>query len=355
MIAGSLRYPSESVFSGPNSSAAGVNGPARAWTADAEPDRMLLAQLADGRLHSGVDLARKLGVTRAAVWKRIAALAGRGVRLDRIRGRGYRLGRPVELLDAGEILNRLRPDIRRALREVRAEFSLDSTNLALLREADCHGRLLLAEFQTHGRGRRGNQWLSPPASGICMSLGWRLDPIPAGAGALSILTGAAMMRALRLCGMESVGLKWPNDIVFEGRKLGGLLVESRAQHAGPMDVVIGVGINVSLPDDLRIPGDNVPVDLARCCTSPPSRNVLCARMAEALIDMLTALGSGRIGDYFDEWRRHDVGAGRDGALRLGRKVVRGRVLGISDSGMLRMLVGGVEREFSSGDLSLRLR
>jgi BirA family biotin operon repressor/biotin-[acetyl-CoA-carboxylase] ligase len=325
----------------------------RTWTAVAEPDRMLMASLADGRMHSGAQLARFLGVTRAAVWKRVASLEKRGVLLLRVRGRGYRLAQPVEMLDAGVIVEHMRPDTRCILHDVRVEFAIKSTNLELLNRDDSHGCLLLAEYQSGGRGRRGNRWLSPPAAGICMSLGWRFDQAPAAAGALSMLTGAALMRALSRCGIEGAGLKWPNDLVCRGRKLGGLLIESRGQHAGPMDVVIGAGINVSLPGGLRVPGDNEPIDLAGC-GGVTSRNRLAAGIADELVEMLTALDAGNVDTYRETWRRHDLGTGHDGTLRLAGESLTGRVLGVSDAGMLRMRVDGVEREFTAGDLSLRL-
>ena len=320
-----------------------------------DPDRLLLAQLADGGLHSGADLAHLLGVTRTAVWKRLAALAARGVQLDRIRGRGYRLTQPLDLLDAGRIQAGLRADVAAVVREVRVDFFTDSTSRRLLQAPDCHGRILLAEFQTQGRGRRGNTWVSPLGSGICMSLGWRLEAAPAGAGALSILAGAAMMRALLRLDVHGVGLKWPNDLMFQGRKVGGLLIESRAQLAGPMEVVIGVGLNVRLPDGMEVAGDNRPADLSQCCARLPARNEIVVVMVEELIDMLNVLSTGDLGAYREEWRRHDSGVGHAAELRMPAESLHGLVLGISDAGLLRMNVDGVEREFASGDLSLRIR
>ncbi len=296
-----------------------------------------------------------LGVTRTAVWKRLAALTKRGVQLDRIRGRGYRLTQPLDLLDAHRIQAGLRSDVRSGIQEVRVDFFTDSTSQRLLQSADCHGRVWLAEFQTSGRGRRGNTWISPLASGICMSLGWRLEAPPAGAGALSILAGAALMRAMLRMGIRAAGLKWPNDLLYQGRKLGGLLIESRAQQAGPMEIVIGVGLNVRLPQGMEVAGDNQPADLSQCCARLPTRNEIVVVVVEELFDMLTALAAGRISAYREEWRRHDLSIGHAAELRLLSETLHGRVLGISDAGMLRMSVDGVEREFASGDLSLRIR
>ena len=319
-----------------------------------DPDRLLLARLADGGLHSGADLAQMLGVSRTAVWKRLAALMARGVQLDRIRGRGYRLTQPLDLLDTDRIQAGLRPDIGAAVQEVRVDLFTDSTSQRLLQAPDCHGRVMLAEYQTDGHGRRGNAWVSPLASGICMSLGWRFDPVPADASALSILAGAALIRALLRFDICDIGLKWPNDLVFKGGKVGGLLIESRAQLAGPMEVVIGVGLNVRLPHDIKVAGDNRPADLSQCCARLPTRNEIAGAMVEELIDMLTALAAGLTSDYREQWRQHDVGIGHDGVLHMATEILHGRVLGISDAGLLRLSVGGVEREFTSGDLSLRV-
>jgi len=320
-----------------------------------DPDRQLLARLADGGVHSGADLAHMLGVTRTAIWKRLAGLTARGVQLDRIRGHGYRLAHPVDLLDADRIQAGLRPDIRAALQEVRVDFFTDSTSQRLLQAPDCHGRVLLAEFQANGRGRRGTTWISPLASGICLSLGWRLEAAPAGAGALSILAGAALIRALLRIGVRAIGLKWPNDLMYQGCKVGGLLIESRAQLAGPMEIVIGVGLNVRLPRGMAVAGDNQPADLSQCCAHLPTRNEIVVVMVEELIDMLAALAAGTISAYRDEWRQHDLSIGHTAELRMAAETLHGHVLGITDAGMLRMSVNGVEREFASGELSLRLR
>jgi BirA family transcriptional regulator, biotin operon repressor / biotin---[acetyl-CoA-carboxylase] ligase len=318
-----------------------------------DPDRVLLQMLGGGGLHSGEYLARGIGVSRAAVWKRLGKLEARGAPLERVRGRGYRLRHAVELLDPDRIGRTLRPDVGAALR-IAVSFATDSTNRRLLEAPECHGAVLAAEFQDSGRGRRGNTWISPIASGICLSLGWRFDTVFPDSAALSILAGAAVARALHRVGAHDVGLKWPNDLVCGGGKLGGLLIESRAQFGGAMDVVIGVGINVRLPGALHVTGDNRPVDLAACGSGTPSRNELMVFLLEELVDMLHALAAGRTLDHLEFWRRHDAGAGREAELRLGTEVIRGRVLGISDQGLLRLAVGGTEREFASGELSLRL-
>jgi BirA family biotin operon repressor/biotin-[acetyl-CoA-carboxylase] ligase len=319
-----------------------------------DPDRRLLGLLADGALHSGQELARKLDVTRAAVWKRVRILERRGVPVERARGRGYRLSQAMDLLDQDAILRRLPAPMRGRVR-MDVRLCADSTNRIVLDANDCDGLVVLAEYQSAGRGRRGKRWLSPLGSGICLSLGWRLDPVPAGAGALSILAGAAVVRALERAGARGLGVKWPNDVVCDHGKVGGLLIESRAQLGGAMEVVIGVGINVQLPGTLIVNGDNRPADLAACCPRRPERSALAALLVEALMDMLSELAAGRTAAYLDLWRARDVGVGREARLHVATGTLHGRVLGISDAGLLRLDLGGAVREFASGDLSLRLR
>src|SRR5690606_32300852 len=133
-----------------------------------DPDRAILRQLSDGGFHSGEELARNLGVSRAAVWKRIRRLAGFGLEFRGVRGRGYHLAEPVDLLDAEAI----RAALGSPVSGLEVLFDTPSTNQRLLDASGMHGRVVLAEYQHAGRGRRGRRWVCPPCSGICLSVGW---------------------------------------------------------------------------------------------------------------------------------------------------------------------------------------
>lgn len=320
--------------------------------------RHILAALADGEFHSGQQLADRTGVSRSAIWKHVRGLAALGLDLERVRGRGYRLPAPLELLDAGAILERLEPAARRAVSRPEILFETASTNQYLLEELDrgtVHGRAVLAEYQTAGRGRGENRWLAGPATGLCLSLGWHYAAAPASLTALSLATGVALIEALEQAGCRAARLKWPNDVVADGAKLAGILIESRAQGGGACDVVIGIGVNVRLPERLERSLDRKVTDLERLLgPGVLSRNALAAAVVNRLVAMLDRFGREGFTAFIDEWRRLDACSGREALLLQGGRRRRGRVLGIDESGLLLMEVDGETRKFSSGELSLRV-
>ncbi len=210
----------------------------------------LLALLSDGALHSGAGLAASLGVSRAAVWKLVGELRGHGIAVESLSRRGYRLPEAVELLDADRIERAAAargPALHGSLEVL---FETDSTNThlqAAAAPAPGRPRICFAELQRAGRGRRGRSWLAPFGSGLTFSVAWTFPETPPGLPALGLAIGVAVAEALRALGAEEVGLKWPNDIVWRRRKLGGLLLQLRTETGGPATVVAGVGLNLALP------------------------------------------------------------------------------------------------------------
>ena len=202
-------------------------------------DRELLAKLGAGAF-SGDALARELGQTRAAVWKRIQGLRAAGVAIEGRAGDGYRLVQPLELLDHARITAQLPPAVAASVASLEIGWALGSTNSELLRRsAPLRGTdVLLAERQTGGRGRRGRAWASPLAANIYLSLSRTFAGGLSRMGGLSLAAGVAVGEALRELGVAGVGLKWPNDVLVDGRKLGGLLVEG---GGGPDPAVDGRG------------------------------------------------------------------------------------------------------------------
>lgn len=316
---------------------------------------VLLRALADGRFHSGVQLAASAGCSRAAICKRVKTLSGMGLEIFRVRGKGYCLARPLEMLANDTIYSRIPGSIRGRVENLEVVFGTDSTNDLLLRLPSPHGQVILAEFQTAGRGRRGNRWLSAPGAGLCLSMGWRFESAPTAPTALSLMTGVALVRALYSLGVAEVGLKWPNDLTRDGAKLAGILVESRGQAGGSMDVVIGVGVNLWLPDGLKSRIDQPAADLVSTEGETLSRNSLAAAVITHMMEMLAACERGDWASYMEEWRRHDIAIGRLARIRLpGRPDQVGTVLDVDKSGILHMQVGGEVLRFSSGELSLRV-
>jgi BirA family biotin operon repressor/biotin-[acetyl-CoA-carboxylase] ligase len=320
--------------------------------------RQILAALADGEFHSGQRLAESAGVTRSAVWKQIKRLTRLGLEVEGITGKGYRLSSPLEMLDRENICHHLDAAAKGVPVAVEVLFETGSTNQYLLDSqagGSMHGRAVLAEYQFAGRGRGKNLWLSAPASGLCLSLGWHYESIPGSLTSLSLATGVILAEVLQEMGCGNIRLKWPNDVVVNGAKLAGILIESRAQGAGPCDIVIGVGINVHLPARLEQDIGRQVTDLRRLLApAVPSRNVLAARLINKLINMLGEYDSDGFVAFKERWRRLDYTAGKNAILLQSGQQSSGRVVGIDENGLLIMSINGESRKFSSGELSLRL-
>ncbi len=318
----------------------------------------LLALLADGDFHSGQELAAAGGISRTAVWKHLRSLAGTGLEIIPVRGKGYRLAGPLELLDADTIREQMQAHGCEVPTTVDVLFETASTNEDLLGRfsgALLTGRALLAEYQTAGRGRGGNSWLAAPASGLCLSLGWHYDAGPDSLTALSLAVGVAVAEALAEAGCSRVGLKWPNDIVVDKAKLGGILIESRAQNAAAWDVVVGIGLNIRLPDTLARNIDKEVTDVTRLLAPVmPRRNRIAALVISHTFSMLQAFGQQGFAPFMERWRALDRTRGKTVTLLQANSEITGQVVDIDASGMLILSVNGVERKFSSGEVSLRI-
>jgi len=317
----------------------------------------LLRQLADGGFHSGQLLARELGISRTAVWKRLKGLERElGLQLQAVRGRGYRLAAPLELLQAERIEASLEGPSRQLLGGLHIHPSIDSTNSWLMRQAGlgaASGTVCLAESQTAGKGRHGRRWVSPFGKNIYLSLLWRFDLAPAEAAGMSLVAALAVLRGLQQIGCHEAGLKWPNDILWRERKLAGLLLEVAGDLAGPSRVVIGVGLNIQLDPGLETI-DQPWTDLASIPgLESPGRNRLAAHLIGNLLEACEAYPQSGLEGCIAEWRRHDLLRGRELVLRSANQSYRGSYLGIDKQGALRLLVDGEPRRFLAGEVSLR--
>ncbi len=318
----------------------------------------LLSTLADGRFHSGEELGRVLGVSRAAVWKHLRALDGWGIEVFAVPGRGYRLAGPLELLDHGKILEELDSPATAALRRLDIYSVIDSTNRCLVDQCRAEmepGRACLAEMQTAGRGRRGRRWVSPFGASVYLSISWRFACSPAALGALSLAAGVTVTRTLDELGAEDVWLKWPNDLVWEGRKLGGVLVELTGEAAGPCHVVLGVGINAGLPEHSGAGIDQPWTDLTAICgRGNVSRNRLAGRLINDLLDAFALYEAAGVGPFLQEWRSRDALRGHLVAVHAAGRVVDGVAAGVDDQGALLVDTGGERLRLTSGEVTVRV-
>ena len=317
-------------------------------------DRELLAKLGAGAF-SGDALARELGQTRAAVWKRIQGLRAAGVAIEGRAGDGYRLVQPLELLDHARITAQLPPAVAASVASLEIGWALGSTNSELLRRsAPLRGTdVLLAERQTGGRGRRGRAWASPLAANIYLSLSRTFAGGLSRMGGLSLAAGVAVGEALRELGVAGVGLKWPNDVLVDGRKLGGLLVEGGGEFAGPARAVIGLGLNVRMPTTAAADITQPWTDLDTLAGEPVSRNSVVAALWSHLLPALEQVEQQGLAPFLLRYAALDVLHGR--AVRVDEAGVlhEGMACGLAEDGALRVEIDGVARHFHAGEVSVR--
>lgn len=315
----------------------------------------VLHLLADGETHSGEELGQALGVSRTAVWKQLQKLEDFGIRLQSVKGQGYRLEKGLELLSEESIRGHLSPAAARLLSNLDLAGSIDSTNTRALNEARAgagSGLVCLAEHQTAGRGRRGRQWVSPYGRNIYMSLVWEFTTGAAAMEGLSLAVGVAIVRALRASDVEGVQLKWPNDVLWQERKVAGVLLEMTGDPAGHCQVVIGIGINVAMLESEAEGIDQQWVSL-HAISSEVSRNKLTADLLNHLLPLLVNYQQEGFGPLREEWESLDCFGDREVEIRVGDQITVGQVLGVNAAGALRLKTAEGEQLIYGGEASLR--
>jgi BirA family transcriptional regulator, biotin operon repressor / biotin---[acetyl-CoA-carboxylase] ligase len=320
--------------------------------------RQLLQLLSDGEYHSGEALGQAIGVSRMAVWKHINALRETGVELQTLRGKGYRLPAAVELLDRDLIRLAAAPETMAGLESIEVLLDIDSTNnylRALALEGAPAGSVCLAEQQHGGRGRRGRDWVSPFAANLYFSLLWRISGGAMALGGLSLVAGIAVVRSLREFGIEAAGLKWPNDILVNNAKLAGILIDIVGEAAGPCAVVIGVGVNVCMPQTAAADIDQPWTDLGtQAGRNSVSRNRLAACLLDNLLPAIAQFETQGLQPFMEEWQRYDIVQGRPVDLHLPSEVISGVACGIDAGGALLVETATGRRRFTSGEVSVRI-
>ena len=318
----------------------------------------ILKLLSDGTFHSGTELGQALGITRAAVCKNIGQLTQAGIDVHRVNGRGYKLEAPLQLLDASRILKHLGPaavDFRKRLHIV---DRVDSTNRFLSEHIEhsksVNGEVCLAEAQLAGRGRRGRQWVATPYSNLMLSMAWRFHNGPGMISGLSLAAGLAVLRALEEYGVKDAGLKWPNDLLWQGRKLAGLLVDVQGEATGPTTVIVGVGINSSLSEVDAAQIDQPWVDVRTILGAPADRNRLAALVLRQWRQQFQIFADKGFAPFRLEWQRRHVHQGQRVRLLQGESEITGTAEGVDENGALLLRgTDGKQRAFHSGEISLR--
>jgi len=318
----------------------------------------LLHLLADGDFHSGSELALVMQCSRSQVWKKIQALRAMGLDIYALSGKGYRLDQTLEFLDSTTIHAQLDDAVKMDLVDLQILQSIESTNTYLScrvqNDFACHA--CLAEMQTAGRGRIGRTWVSPYGRNIYLSISRCYPQGPGILNGLSLAVGVAVSDVLNTIGVQNIGLKWPNDLFVGDKKLGGILIEVSGEANGPCRVVVGLGLNVYLPQNPSLGIDQPWVDLQTLIAGQGvRRNSLVAGLLNALVPVIHHYAEQGLEYYLEHWRRLDCMRGYQASLALGDTKVTGKVLGVDDQGRLMMDIDqGKPRVFASGEVS-RLR
>ena len=318
--------------------------------------RQILLLLADGNFHSGEELGLLLGVSRAAIWKHLQKLEGLGVKLVSIKGRGYCVEGGLDLLDFDSIASQLESSLPLKLHLFP---HIDSTNSYLMRHESPALNVCLAESQSAGRGRRGRAWVSPFAQNIYCSIGWGFDGGVAVLGGLSLVVGLVVVRTLQRFGVTGLELKWPNDVLYQDRKLAGVLIEMTGDPAGYCQVVIGVGINVDMADDASLTITQPWIDLREIVDqqklSRIPRNELAAALIDELVKVLSDYEQQGFASYCAEWESFNAHTGYLVELINGSNISSGICLGINEIGALVLETSTGKETFQGGEISLRRR
>jgi BirA family biotin operon repressor/biotin-[acetyl-CoA-carboxylase] ligase len=314
-----------------------------------------LRLLADGHFHSGAEIARRLERSRAAVSGTLKGASELGVEVFSVPGKGYRLAQPVEFLDAHAIVSRLGPAASRVRLTLLDEVDSTSTRLAAAAQAGApSGACVVAEWQRAGRGRRGRSWQAGLGASLTFSLLWRFDQGPGHLAGLSLAVAVAVARALERAGVPGVGVKWPNDLVHDWKKLGGILVETSGEMLGPTAAVVGVGLNYRLGEALSRRIDQPFTDVASCGATLPSRNALLAGLLVELVAALEGFARGGFAAFRDDWKARHAYAGRRVTVLAGGEPAReAQVVDVAEDGALVVSAEGGTSRLTSAEISLR--
>ncbi len=323
---------------------------------------VLLPLLADGEFRSGQDLANALGVSRTAVWKQLQKLEALGLSIESVKGRGYRIPGGIELLQESQVRAGLNSVSSALLTELVVDEVVGSTNAeALLRigQGAGAGVVCTAEQQTAGRGRRGRAWVSPYARNLYLSLIGEFTQGAAALEGLSLAAGVAVARALEKSGLEQVQLKWPNDVLHRGAKLGGILLEMTGDAAGSCQVVVGVGVNVSMPaltaSSIEQDWTDVSAIASAAAVTCPGRNELLSALLNELLPLLHDFQDEGFSSWQKSWQALDAHAGKSVVLSTGSERLAGTARGVNERGALQLETAlGVQSVFG-GEISLRVR
>ncbi len=303
--------------------------------------------LSDGKFHSGVELGNNIGISKAAINNLILNLQDAGMEVHAVKGKGYQLAYvPNRIEESPQLLN--------CLPKFYHFDSVASTNLYLLAHPEyVDGTVVLAEYQSHGRGRRGKVFQCSYGTQLLLSYAIHFAEVSAIYG-LSILIGIAVVRVLKALGVAHVGIKWPNDVYIAGKKVSGILVESTVNNNGAF-VVVGIGINIAKRFIEELPEDLQPIITAveEHIPQEVDRTSLLLKLCTTLQTMLATYRVHGLLPFLEEYTSCDIYAKQPVALKNEHTAITGINLGITESGTLKLQTAHGLELINCGEMSLR--
>lgn len=314
----------------------------------------ILRLLSDGKFHSGEAIAQHFHISRASVWNALQHAEELGIEVFSVRGRGYKLPQAVTLLDEKAILKAIGEKHSTIRLEVHDHLASTNSYLMQNMHAHTHGSCVVANLQTQGRGRRGRSWEAGLGASLTFSLLWRFQCGASGLSGLSLAVGIALIRSLHALGVKDAQLKWPNDVLIKREKLAGILIELQGDMEGPSTAVIGIGINLNLPNTMKQQIDQPVTDLASVTTTRIDPNELLAALLKDLTVVLNTFEQSGFASLSEEWTHYH--AYHHQTVRIimpDGKECSGVVQSIAEDGSLLVKTDAGLQRFISGEISLR--
>ncbi len=322
--------------------------------------KAILKRMAAGQFFSGQELANELNVSRASIWNYLKKLEAAGFEFHAVKGKGTRLKRPLELLDKQQIISGVSAQRQHLVQNIEVLDSCSSTNLHIAQQHSLkplpNGSICMAEMQTKGRGRLGKTWVSPYGQNLYVSFLWSFNGGISSLSGLSLACGVAVCHALKELGMSGHGLKWPNDVLWEGKKLGGILVDIQGESQGGYTAIVGIGLNYQMSSAASNAIDQPWSDVSKASGGMVGRNKLAACLLEHVLQVLHGYEEGGLLPHVAPWNEYDCYKQQPVRIISGEQFEEGFAGGISNTGELLLLKpDGSVKSIVSGEVSLRLQ
>ena len=311
--------------------------------------REILGLLSSEHFVSGEELATQLGISRAAVSKHVDALEDYGVAIYSVKGRGYKLANPISLIDSARLIQSI---------DNRCFYfdEIPSTNGFMLSHTSelKSGDVCVAEYQSAGRGRRGRIWVSPYGHHLYFSQFWSFPQGMAQAMGLSLVVACSLVEVLKSFGVDNIGVKWPNDIYLNYKKLAGILIEMSGQADSECQLIIGIGVNMAMSEDQGKGIDQPWSDLSSLTDMPNKTDLVIALHKQLKRDIQLFEREG-LAAFKTRWQQADLFHSKEIRLLMGENHVDGICRGIDEQGAVLLETADGIQAYIGGEISLRAR